>query len=317
MKVAICMRGAVSIYQDRNMFDRGSAVRPNEIYENKEYCNVEAVYRSIKKHIIKANPTCQFDFFLQGWNPDLQDKLVSLYKPKAYLFEDNRVYHDDISARCATKELFAVPSQMLANVKSINLVQGEYDMLILYRYDVLLWKDMVLSRYDVSKHMYSSGFIHPYRGKGDFHFILQPRDKYFFHTCYETLHNTPFSGFIHHWLEDMASEQGISLQKDDILPYFHQDVIRKMHPFLLKQLTEYGCTSRDIEYASKNTHIYFTEYVLWVIIICSMILSLRYNTYSRFPVYVVSFFILCFMLCYVLSFEYVIFLMVIITLLLC
>ena len=315
-RVAICMRGAVSIYQPHSMFDRGAALKPDAIYTNKDYVNISAVYESIQRNIVDANPTFTFDFFLQGWNQDLAHSLISMYEPVRSLFEDNNTYKEEILSKCTTPQSFAVPSQFLAMKKVLELKEayeqeyGTYDIVILYRYDVLLWKNMDLRQYLVRRHLYTSGFLAPWGGVGDFHFVMDFAHSQVMKACYDDLDAYPFSGLTHHWLQQHALRHGCSLQRDSILPYFDQDVLRKLHPFRTKSLLAfgYGLTMKDVDRSKTNTHIYFSEYTVWIGVLCALLLSLRYQTsYRSFLCYVglflVQFITVGFMLSYYFPFE--------------
>ena len=51
-RIAICMRGAVSKHSLSN--DPGYFYTPDSVYQDKPYINLNIVYDSIKKYIIKA-----------------------------------------------------------------------------------------------------------------------------------------------------------------------------------------------------------------------------------------------------------------------
>ena len=90
-KVAICLRGCISKIQD-NFINN-----PSQIYNSsKKYINYNAVYNSIKMHIIDFNKDCSFDFFIHSWNTDLEKELIELYKPRAYEFENQLLYESYI-----------------------------------------------------------------------------------------------------------------------------------------------------------------------------------------------------------------------------
>jgi hypothetical protein len=141
-----------------------------------DYVNYTACYNSIKKHIIEANTDYSFDFYLHSWHPDLSEKLNELYSPVASIHEDNAKYVDIIKekARYAGDEnrWFSQASFALSIKRVTELFEKHqeknYDLVIFYRYDVLLWKDMLLSQYDLKQnHVYSNHYP-----KGDFHFVM-------------------------------------------------------------------------------------------------------------------------------------------------
>lgn len=68
MKIAICLSGAMA--KITNTF-----YTQNALYTKGEYVNFKACHNSIIKHIVDANSSCSFDFFIHSWNVDLQDHL--------------------------------------------------------------------------------------------------------------------------------------------------------------------------------------------------------------------------------------------------
>jgi hypothetical protein len=280
--IAICMRGGVSIYSKRTLFkSNGHLILPEDIYKNKNYVNIYATFLSIKKHIINVNPDFKFDFFLHGWNQDLQDVLVNIYNPKSYQFEDNNIYKKDILKKCVSPECFSGPSQLLSMKKSIELKETYekenhfiYDMVILYRYDVLLWKDMVLSSYDVKNNIWCSPFYLPYH-VGDFHIIMSTPNAFLFKKCYDWVsdyHSNPHR-LIYKYITNVL---GLSVKTDSIFPVLEQDVIRKMHPHTIKYMRRFGINKRDVEESQINTHLYFI-YTIPITIFLSFLLYIRHR----------------------------------------
>lgn len=241
--VALCLRGAICKYGD-------SFVNQGGLYRHGRYTNYVSVYNSIKKHIIQSNPLCHFDVFLQGWNLDLESKMCFLYKPKKWLFEDNNIYSDDIKSRCSKiANDYSGISQALAIKKSIELIDGDYDYVILYRPDVLLWKDMLLEKYDSSK-IYVNAHAN---ANGDFHFVMNQKNAIDFCGLYDSPKKGNFQQ-LHAWIKRYVHQfMGKNLEMDDIIPSIHQEVLRKIFknchidqriPFEL--FRQYGLTEEDI-----------------------------------------------------------------------
>lgn len=301
-RVSICMRGGVSIYQKRTLLDSSCNLKyPNDIYKNKEYVNFTATYNSIKKHIINANPRYEFDFFLHGWNYDLQDVFINLYKPKLYLFEDNTIYREEILKKCAEPEFFSGPSQLLSIKKTIELKEMYeqkhnivYDIVILYRYDVLLWKDIILSNYNL-KYIWSNSLFVPYHA-GDFHFIMSTYNASLFKTCYDWIsnykHTNPLS---HHSImyQFITNVLHVTSKSDTIYPILHQEVTRKIHPVTMKSMYYFGITERDINESMVNTHMNFIDLII-ISFILSIILYIRHRNKTNilYLLYYISFLIL-------------------------
>ena len=88
-KAALCIRGAVSKKNKR--YDHAG-----DIYtDSSDYVKYSSVYKSIMRHIVLANPDYDIDIFIHCWNIDLEECLVSMYKPAMYKFEDNNKYAND------------------------------------------------------------------------------------------------------------------------------------------------------------------------------------------------------------------------------
>jgi len=260
-RVAICLRGAMAK-------KTGRFETPGKLYNDGKYVNYRAVYNSIKKHIIDANSGIQFDFFIQSWNPDLKHDLIHLYQPKSYLFEDNNLYRNDINhwLEVTGKPLsdYGINSHHLAISKSINILKNyveseyykdrvvSYDLVILYRPDVILFKDMVLSKYDKNA-IYVNA--HP-NAFGDFHLVMNLEHAYKFSQLYETTKskNRVSDHGLHGKLKVFTEDYiGKPLIMDDIIPGQHQEVLRRLkcqtidsHKVPIETFYQYGLTDDEI-----------------------------------------------------------------------
>lgn len=263
-KIAICLRGAVSKIE-RHFYNQ------NELYLPGKYINFIAVYNSIQKHIIDANPDYIFDFFIHCWNQDLKKDLVHLYNPKQYFFEDNTKYNQEISSKINSPELFTGASTSLSIKKSIELFEDysnksniKYNTVIIYRPDVILLKDIILSTYDrnniyvnnVNKLNKQAGMK---AGHGDFHFIMNPELASLFKKLYD--HISLGNPVKHHfWIQNYINNfMKKELMEDDIEAGFHQEVLRKINPVMIQnnrisieQLLSYGLTREEI--STYNVH---------------------------------------------------------------
>lgn len=158
-KCALCLRGCIDKIKSGHFHDIDS------IYSNGNYINVYSIYNSIETHIINNNQDFDFDFFIHCWNPDMKDIMCDLYKPKAFLFENQNLYRDIVN--CSSD------GQKLGISKSLDLMINysermsiKYDKIIIYRPDVLLYKNMNLNNY-IDNNIYCNDNI-----RQDFHFIM-------------------------------------------------------------------------------------------------------------------------------------------------
>ena len=103
----------------------------------------------------------------------------------------------------------------------------EYDLVVLYRYDVLLWKDMKLSEYSPAN-LYVNGDTKGH-GVGDFHFVMNYENALEFGLgLYDSIseNNPPkdhkvIKGYVQNYMNKQ-------LTMDNIIAGEHQEVIRKL-----------------------------------------------------------------------------------------
>lgn len=228
-RVALCIRGAVSR-------KNGDSPNPGDIYNlnNNDYINFKAVYNSIYKHIFEPNSNMEIDTFIHCWNEDLSSSLDNLYTPKISLYENNNIYEDEILMRCKDKTQFAAISQALSIKRVLQLKESyeklnhfNYDIVILYRPDILLWKDIILNNYDnILNHIYVNA--HP-DGGGDFHFIMSSDNSKKFKELYDSTLIYPIQNheIPHGWIKRfIIDHMNTNLELDNIVPGLHQEVAR-------------------------------------------------------------------------------------------
>lgn len=223
-KVAFCLKGAVS------KFDGGSpeanTLQPGE----KGYINYLSTFNSIKKHIFETNVNYDIDTFIHCWNEDLKEELIKLYKPKDYIFEANDEYIDEINMRIKMPGHFAYASQALSIKKVIQLKEKyerinkfKYDIVVIYRPDTILIKDMKFDYYNFDEGIYTSHF---YDCIGEFHFLLSNEDSRAFKGLYDSflIGNEPISHYgIKNFIINFIHKK---ITQDDIVAGQHQEVAR-------------------------------------------------------------------------------------------
>lgn len=253
LKVAICLRGAIAKIT-------GTFFTENSLYRTGQYINYNACYNSIIKHIINPNLNqCSFDFFIHCWNIDLEKDLIKLYNPKKYLFEDNTPYNQEISAKVKVPNDFSGVSHSLSIKKSIELMKEyeqenniKYNLVILFRPDLIILKDMLLKEYKLDK-VYVNG-NHLGDPDGDFHFIMNSEMAGQFKNLYHSIENgNPCKA--HFWMKNYINNyMKQELLKDNIIAGSDEEVLRKInvisiknHKISIEKLLEYGLTRKEIE----------------------------------------------------------------------
>jgi hypothetical protein len=226
----------------------------NNLYSDDNYVNYKICYNSIIKHIINPNlDNYTFDIFCHCWHPDLQKDIINLYSPLKYEFEDNGKYTYEILNLC--KNLFADfsgISQALTIKKSIELKEKyenenniKYDIVILYRYDVFLWKDIILSNYEKihDDYIYVSGD----NDNDDLHFIMNNHNSYLFKYLYDSLklgnHHE-----IHNWIKNYV----INYIKKNIIPDY---ILAGIHQDVLRKITEESIKDKKLTMEQLNSYI--------------------------------------------------------------
>lgn len=256
MRVALLLKGAISK-------TTGKSSHPDQVYRDGGYVNYVAGAKSIRRHIVDANPDCEFDFFLHSWHPDLNDELVDLYSPIACLSESCVDYRDqvlDVLSATDSREQFYGQVSMCLSIKKVTaLLQDhvketlkEYDLVVFYRYDLLLWKDMLLSEYS-PENIYVNGDARC-RGIGDFHFVMSYDNAIKFGSgLYDSIsiENPPkdhkvIKGFVEGRMDS-------HLTTDGIIAGEHQEVIRKLMLMVTAKkvsvdaLESFGITIKELE----------------------------------------------------------------------
>lgn len=252
MKVAVLFRGGISKKIGRLMY-------PEDINVQSEYINYKCAYNSFKKHIIEANPSHSFDIFIHTWHPDLEDELTSLYKPVVIKAEDNSKYKSRIlytlALSNASKSCFSIASQALSQKKVCNMAERycnsnnfKYDIIILYRLDLLLTKNMVLENYDLNSITCNNWADY----MGDFHFVMNYENMLKFAKLYDEFCPT-LQPIVHQCSKNYVRKYlNIPYVQDNINAGRDQEVVRKAINLLendnidLHLLQSYGISYEEI-----------------------------------------------------------------------
>ena len=131
-------------------------------------------------------------------------------------------------------------SQSLSMQKVINIKEQyeekhnfKYDIVILYRYDVLLWKPIILDNYRLTD---NNIFVNAHlRCNGDFHFIMKNNNSFIFKELFDSVIKGN-NHKVHYWIKNfILNFCKKKLIMDDIIPGRHQEVIRKINEFSIKR----------------------------------------------------------------------------------
>jgi len=262
-KVAILFRGAVgkSIGKLCGKGGVNNSRSIEDIYSKSDYVNFYAVQKSIKRHILDRNPQYECDFFIHCWNGDIQDELIDLYKPKKYLFEDNKIYWDEIRRKIdscggVTNEApFGEVSVSLSIKKGCELLQlycyennAHYDLVFMIRPDYLYWKDMNFDYYNPDI-VYGTQYG---QLDGQSHYIMNYNNMCKFKNLYENLSSycPPNSHiYMRHYLAGIC---GLPFKSDYFATGVDHESVRKLRYNLengtldASILDRYGLTEEEI-----------------------------------------------------------------------
>jgi hypothetical protein len=240
-RVAFCLKGAVSKeggHHDRFLYK-------DDLYRDGRYIDYIAVRNSIFKHIVSVNENFVFDFFIHSWNEDLQQNLLEIYNPKKYCFENNTYYNNIITSVISKPEDFGGVSGSLSLKKSLELKEFhefqndiEYDIVIIYRFDVLIWKDLILSDYDTENFIYVNGWDGSCMG--DFHFVMSNNNSRKFRYLYDSLKLTDNTHKFHFWIKYyLLQVLKTELKEDGIIAGLYQEHMRVIgNNFSLKEIAK-------------------------------------------------------------------------------
>lgn len=99
-----------------------------------------------KKHIFDNN---KVDVFIHSWSKEFESQIVDLYQPKKYIIEEQ------INFKQPTHRMNSVMSRWYSTAMSVNLKKlyeeennFKYDMVMLYRFDHILKRNLVFSEYN-------------------------------------------------------------------------------------------------------------------------------------------------------------------------
>ena len=263
-RVAICMRGAVSKVNTKFLGVQGYATSGDYIDFRKCYNSIVRHILQPNQNEFSFDFFCHCwnedlqSEILQMYNPvRYRFETNSKYKDEIsakvlipHIFNNTPVCNDpniestiyreiqkvtspDILTQVVYTEDYAGISQALTIQKAIELKEQyeaesgiTYDLVLLYRYDVLLWKDILLKNYlDLEKKIYVNGHDD---SNGDFHFVMNRNTSSEFKNLYHSACNGN-KHKLHGWIKNYVQNYlRFELRMDDIIPGEHQNVLRKL-----------------------------------------------------------------------------------------
>ena len=136
MKTALCLSGIVGGESGKNGL--GNTINYVE-------CN-----KYFKENIIEPNGC---DVFIHSWSTKYENDLLRLYKPKGYVFEEQKQFSTKGGNRFRFQSKWYSVSQSLLKMKEF----GKYDWVIVSRFDILFLTALNVDLFD-SKYLYVSNY---------------------------------------------------------------------------------------------------------------------------------------------------------------
>jgi len=261
MKVALVLRGLIHT-------DFGKMC--NVLAKNQTEHLLNSIYKSTKKHILDPNKDHNIDIFIHSWNPELQNELINLYKPINYTFENNINYSNEIIEKIIDSEeeisrfTYNQTSMALSLKKCCEIVENHstknninYDIVIIYRLDMILVEDVILDNYDKK---YISVNCQGNKS-GDIYFIMSYENILKFKNLYDSIstNNKPhFHRFVKVYINNYINLEIYEDNNRHIYHAFDLERVKKQNLNKLYLIPDLKCGSGKIKqgYEEKKLKIY-------------------------------------------------------------
>lgn len=215
MKVALCLFGVVgNLYTDKDSYTWTRDV------------DYRIGLEHYRRRLFSVNQA-EFDVFIHSWSTTYEEHLRRDYRPKSFLFEEQIDFGKETRALNFAKSRWYSTKAVIALKRAYEEEQGfEYDWVVLSRFDMALFKDLVLSKYDPEKfypghHEWTADkiFIEEEPVFCDFFYYAGSRNMDAFSTLYD--HWERFGLHNPHWESYMQAKRlGFELRSDFML---HRD----------------------------------------------------------------------------------------------
>lgn len=207
-----------------------------------EPVNISIVGDAIRRHIIEPNGgQDNVRVFIHSWAYDLKEKMSDIYAPTLAKYENQADSEHQILTKVHKDTSppggycpYCGAAASLSMQKSLELVaeyeatcHHQFDRILLYRPDVLLWgQNMLLGKYNGS-HITCNR--HDDVGKGDFHWVFNSRHAQQFRP-FDSLNlgQPPYFG----WIRDYIAKSIPPYEHprvDSFRPCQNQEVLRKIN----------------------------------------------------------------------------------------
>ena len=105
----------------------------------------DIAFKSYNKHILSLNDV---DVYFHTWESSASEDAINLYKPVSCIVQPWVAFDDD-------PNIHRAKSRWYSTRRSIDLVDGDYDMVMLSRFDVVFFSDILFSDHD-PRYFYAS-----------------------------------------------------------------------------------------------------------------------------------------------------------------
>ena len=235
MRCALVIKGAVG--SKTGKYTTSTSSTDLNAFVDYEFCA-----QQIFKHIINCNKDVQFDIFIQSWSVSLEQQLIEIYKPVSTSFINDTTIAQELKNKHkgSVGSTFAEVSMCKGWEYAVNLVRDyvintevQYNIVIVWRIDALLWKDIKITNYNVKDKIYCTKWKWPdWSGelnRGDFHFVMNYTNFLHYYHMYSNISNT-FIPFPHSTLLNYTKKHlNIILTPDNIRPGLHSGIMRNIH----------------------------------------------------------------------------------------
>lgn len=176
MKIAILLIGAIG--KTNGHYDCNSCIDVDKL-SHIPYIDYKKCNETFQKHVIEYNKNHHIDTYIHSWSFDIADEIISLYKPKSWSFDNNLDYKQlldsyAINTDVTKKGKYSQLSYALSVKKVTELMISqnvEYDLIMYYRLDLILYENMKFSEYNIDKYIYNNNMIDD-NNHGEFFFIM-------------------------------------------------------------------------------------------------------------------------------------------------